>query len=121
MDRPQHIFAGKTLRALRSRRGMRQAEMAGTLGISVSYLSQLESDDRPLTPPLIAALTRHFDLRLDDLGGDSSDKRAEALRDKVEGVKNQPRKPPTQLLDKAKKAARDNRAASPSFDRSASR
>ncbi|MAL24610.1 MAG: XRE family transcriptional regulator [Croceicoccus sp.] len=80
MDRPQRIFAGKTLRALRSRRGMRQAEMAGTLGISVSYLSQLESDDRPLTPPLIAALTRHFDLRLDDLGGDSSDKRAEALR-----------------------------------------
>lgn len=48
-------------------------------------------------------------------------KRAEALRDKVEDVKNQPRKPPAQLLDKAKKAARNNRAASPSFDRSASR
>ena len=47
-------------------------------------------------------------------------KRAEALRDKVEGVKIQPRKPPAQLLDKAKKAARNSRATSPSFDRSAS-
>ena len=48
-------------------------------------------------------------------------RRAEALRYKVEGVKSQPRKPPAQMLDKAKKAAPKIRAAGPSFDKSASR
>lgn len=33
--------------------------MAARLGISVSYLSQLESGDRPLTPAVTAALRRH--------------------------------------------------------------
>ena len=47
-------------------------------------------------------------------------KRAEALRGKVEGIKKQDRKSPAHLLDKAKKAARETRAASPSFDRSTS-
>ncbi|GGD77904.1 helix-turn-helix domain-containing protein [Croceicoccus mobilis] len=84
MTRPQRIFAGKTLRALRDGQSLKQAEMAETLGISVSYLSQLESDDRPLTPRLIAALSRRYDLKLDEAGAegswDSIDLRAEALR-----------------------------------------
>ena len=43
----QRIFAGNRLRQLRSERGIRQAEFAETLGISTSYLSQIEHDDRP--------------------------------------------------------------------------
>ncbi len=80
MPRQQRIFAGKTLRALRDMRGLRQADMARDLGISVSYLSQIEHDHRPLTAPLIAALSRRFGVSLDDFGSDSSDARAEALR-----------------------------------------
>jgi transcriptional regulator with XRE-family HTH domain len=51
----QRLFAGKPLRTLRERRGLRQVEMAATLGISASYLSQLENDERHLTPALADA------------------------------------------------------------------
>lgn len=48
-------------------------------------------------------------------------KRAESLREQESGVKRGAKKPPVQLLDKAKKATRETRAASPSFDNSAAR
>ncbi|AKM10414.1 XRE family transcriptional regulator [Croceicoccus naphthovorans] len=75
----QRIFAGKSVRTLRDRHGMKQAAMAQALGISVSYLSQIENDDRPVTAPILAALTRRFGMERDDLSGESSDARAEAL------------------------------------------
>ncbi len=52
------LFAGEQLRAIRRGAGLNQAAMAARLGISVSYLSQLESGDRPLTPAVTAALGR---------------------------------------------------------------
>ena len=60
MARPLRIYAGDRLKGLRTRLGLTQAGLAGTLGISVSYLSQIESGDRPMTPPVIVALTRCF-------------------------------------------------------------
>lgn len=36
---------GRSLKALRSRRGLTQAQLAESLGINRSYLSQLESGD----------------------------------------------------------------------------
>ena len=48
-------------------------------------------------------------------------KRTQTLRTQVEGVKRGADKPPAQLLDKAKRATREISAASPSFDKSASR
>ena len=56
----RRLFAGPALRALRQRRGLLRAEMAGTLGISASYLSQLETDERHLTPSLGDALRAAF-------------------------------------------------------------
>ncbi len=53
--------------------------MASALSISVSYLSQIENDDRPLTAPILATLTRRFGMERDEIGGESSDARAEAL------------------------------------------
>ena len=53
-------FAGESLRGLRRRAGLGQQEMAGRLGISVSYLSQIETNDRPLTAPVLAAIGREF-------------------------------------------------------------
>lgn len=50
------IFAGDRLRQLRERHALKQAALAGALGISASYLSQIESDERPITPPLLARL-----------------------------------------------------------------
>ncbi|MEO6217138.1 MAG: short-chain fatty acyl-CoA regulator family protein [Sphingomonas sp.] len=52
------LYAGEQLRAIRRSAGLNQAAMAARLGISVSYLSQLESGDRPLTPAVTTALRR---------------------------------------------------------------
>ena len=52
------LYAGEQLRALRGTHGINQAAMAARLGISVSYLSQLENGERPLTAAVTAALRR---------------------------------------------------------------
>jgi predicted transcriptional regulator/transcriptional regulator with XRE-family HTH domain len=62
MARGARIFAGQKLRQLRIDQRMDQAAMAAMLGISVSYLSQLENDDRPLTAKVKAALAEAFPL-----------------------------------------------------------
>ena len=52
----QRLYAGQTLRDLRRAAHLNQRAMAARLGVSVSYLSQLESDVRPLTAAVTAAL-----------------------------------------------------------------
>ncbi|MFC8345131.1 short-chain fatty acyl-CoA regulator family protein [Streptomyces sp. NPDC057280] len=54
------IYAGARLRRLREERGMSQAELARVLGISPSYLNQMEHDSRPLTVPVLLRLTEAF-------------------------------------------------------------
>jgi predicted transcriptional regulator/transcriptional regulator with XRE-family HTH domain len=56
------LFAGAELRALRLGEGLGQAAMARRLGISISYLSQIETEERPLTPKVFAAITTAFPL-----------------------------------------------------------
>lgn len=60
---------------------MRQTDMAATLGISASYLSQLETDERHLTPALADALRAAFPVDWADLAPTDSGSMAEALRD----------------------------------------
>ena len=52
------LYAGHRVRATRSRLGLSQGALAGRLGISVSYLSQIETDGRPLTTAVALALAR---------------------------------------------------------------
>lgn len=59
---PRRVFAGSQLRRLRQAENTGQAEMARRLGISVSYLSQLENDNRPLTAAVEARLRSLFPL-----------------------------------------------------------
>lgn len=60
MARGNRLFVGGRLRQLRLDQRMDQAAMARVLGISVSYLSQLENDDRPLTAKVKAALAEAY-------------------------------------------------------------
>ncbi|MBN8819934.1 MAG: DUF2083 domain-containing protein [Sphingomonas sp.] len=62
MARGTRLFVGQKVRQLRLDGRMDQAAMAKLLGISVSYLSQLENDDRPLTAKVKAALAAAFPL-----------------------------------------------------------
>jgi predicted transcriptional regulator/transcriptional regulator with XRE-family HTH domain len=47
------VFMGARLQRLREERKMTQAAMAKTLGISPSYLNQIERNQRPLTVPIL--------------------------------------------------------------------
>ncbi|MBX3564413.1 MAG: DUF2083 domain-containing protein [Sphingomonas sp.] len=58
----RRLFEGFRLRDLRRRAAIPQAAMAQRLGISVSYLSQIENNDRPITDIVLLALAREFPL-----------------------------------------------------------
>ena len=59
--------------------------MAARLGISVSYLSQLEGGERPLTPTVIAALSRYYPSALSTIKGAGPAQRLVALREALDG------------------------------------
>lgn len=56
-------FGGK-IRQMRRQRGQSQAQLAGELGISASYLNLIEHNRRNLTVPLLIRLAELFDLDL---------------------------------------------------------
>jgi predicted transcriptional regulator/transcriptional regulator with XRE-family HTH domain len=56
------VFMGVRLRRLREERGLTQAAMAAALGLSTSYLSQLEKNQRPLTVPVLLKINAAFGL-----------------------------------------------------------
>ncbi|MGH3633776.1 short-chain fatty acyl-CoA regulator family protein [Mycobacterium sp.] len=56
------MFSGARLRRLREEQGLTQAALARTLQLSTSYVNQLENDQRPITVPVLLALTERFDL-----------------------------------------------------------
>lgn len=55
-------FMGVRLKRLREEQRLTQAALAGKLGISLSYLNQLENNQRPLTVPVLLALNAGFGL-----------------------------------------------------------
>ncbi len=61
------------MRDLRQRLALNQNEMADRLGFSTSYLSQIETGDRPLTDLVLAALARCFPLEWVDVSPEEDD------------------------------------------------
>src|SRR5277367_247611 len=58
------MFSGARLRRLRNERvRLTQAALAQALDLSTSYVNQLENDQRPITVPVLLALTERFDLQ----------------------------------------------------------
>lgn len=109
------IFAGAALRTLRRARALRQQELAAQLGISASYLSQLEHDDRPLTPLLIDRLRTRFPVEWQDAPLDQSAQLLQAFDEALGGDPStaQLRKIAEQFPDFAQRfidLARTNRA-----------
>ncbi len=77
MPRPvRSLYAGARVRALRARLRLSQSEMAARAGISVSYLSQIETDGRPLTAAVALAFAGAFP---NDWGGIDEDEDARLL------------------------------------------
>jgi hypothetical protein len=61
---------GSKIRRLRRQAQLNQTELAGRMGISVSYLNMIEHDRRPLTAPLLVELARVLEIDLASFGAD---------------------------------------------------
>lgn len=73
-------FAGARLRRLREQ-GLTQVALARALGLSTSYVNQLENDQRPITVPVLLTLTERFDLPTQYFAPDSDARLIADLRE----------------------------------------
>jgi XRE family transcriptional regulator, fatty acid utilization regulator len=56
------LFAGSRLRRFRQERGETQARMASRLGVSASYLTLMETEQRPISAKVLMQLVTEYDL-----------------------------------------------------------
>lgn len=54
------VFVGGRIRRLREERGLTQVALAAALGLSPSYLNQIEKNQRPLTVPVLLRINAVF-------------------------------------------------------------
>ncbi|MFT7724010.1 MAG: short-chain fatty acyl-CoA regulator family protein [Roseateles sp.] len=54
------LFVGPRLRRLREQRGWNQSQLAARLGLSLSYVSQIETNQRPVTAGVLLKLAEVF-------------------------------------------------------------
>jgi transcriptional regulator with XRE-family HTH domain len=86
-------FMGLRLKRLREEQHLTQAALAQRLGISLSYLNQLENNQRPLTVQVLLALNTAFGL---DLQVFSEDDEARLISDLRERCRTRPSGKPSQ-------------------------
>ena len=83
-------FMGVRLRRLRAERGMSQVAMAQALGLSPSYLNQLEQNQRPLTVAVLLKISRALGIDVQQFSEDEEARLVaamqEALADAPEAV-----------------------------------
>ncbi len=72
--RAKKLFIGRKLRDLREEFKLTQAGLAAQLGISVSYLSQLENNQRHVTAPILLGLASQFSVDIASLSQDDGDR-----------------------------------------------
>ncbi len=68
------LFIGKRVRELRLTSKATQAQFAERLGISTSYLNQIESNQRPVSATVLLALVDKFELEISELVTGESDR-----------------------------------------------
>jgi len=83
--RARKLFIGRRLREIRELHGLTQAVFAERLGLSSSYLNQLENNQRHASAPVLLALAERFSVDIGTLSDRESDRlladMAEALAD----------------------------------------
>lgn len=88
--RAQKIYAGVKLREARLKTGKTQKEFAGSLGVSLSYLNQMERNHRPLSAAVVLKLVQEFGFDVSSLSADEANRivvdLAEALADPLFGA-----------------------------------
>lgn len=72
--RARKVFAGRKIRSIRTGHGLTQQAFAAQLGISTSYLNQMENNQRHITAPVLLALADTFAVDIKDLSGNEDDR-----------------------------------------------
>ncbi|WP_106363399.1 short-chain fatty acyl-CoA regulator family protein [Glycomyces artemisiae] len=72
---------GLRLRRFREEQGLTQAALATALGISTSYVNQMESNQRPITGPVLLRLAEVYDVDVQRFSASESDRLTAQLRD----------------------------------------
>eukprot|EP01035_Chromulina_nebulosa_P010528 gene10528-14144_t len=73
------LYIGRKVRDLRQSTGSTQAQFAERIGISISYLNQIENNQRPVSAAVLLALAEKFRIDLSDLSGGEGDRLISAL------------------------------------------
>lgn len=73
------LYIGRKVRELRVSQGATQAQLADRLGISISYLNQIENNQRPVSATVLLALAEEFKLSLADLAQGEDNRLLSAL------------------------------------------
>ncbi len=77
----EKVFVGPKVRSLRERQGLTLDACAKHLALSTSYLSQIETNQRPVTPRVLIALSRHFRVNPGEFGSDEEGRLIADLRE----------------------------------------
>lgn len=72
--RQNKLFVGRKIRAIREDQNMTQAKFAKALGISTSYLNQIENSQRHITAPVLIALAEQFGVNVATLSDSEADR-----------------------------------------------
>ena len=75
------IFMGMKLRRLRAERGLTQVAMAQTLGLSASYLNQLEHNQRPITVSVLLKINSTLGVDVQQFSEDEEARLTSALQE----------------------------------------
>ena len=73
----QKLFLGPQVRALRLEHGLKLEPCAARLGISVSYLSQIEANQRPVSARVLLAMIKAFEVDASALDADDDQRLAD--------------------------------------------
>ena len=77
----EKLYVGPKLRLMREQQGLTLDACAARLGLSPSYLSQLETNQRPVTARVLIALSRTFAVDLAVFDADDESRLIADLRD----------------------------------------
>ena len=81
--RNNKLFIGRKIRDLREANRLTQAAFAERLGISTSYLNQIENNQRSVSAAVLLALAEAFRIDIADLSSGESDRLLSALSEAV--------------------------------------
>jgi XRE family transcriptional regulator, fatty acid utilization regulator len=81
MNRTSKVYAGVKLREIRRRLGLTQADYAARLGVSLSYLNQMENNHRPVSARAVVSLAEQFGIDVSEIAAGTPERVVADLRE----------------------------------------